>query len=610
MNRSIVIFLVGILVPGIVLGWLALRSAGEQQIILERRTAELYQKETDAVASAARALIDNERRSFAEAARQLIAREGAAQAARDFTAKLAQAWPRKATGFALNADGSLAAPTAQAARTNPEWQKFLLNNGAFLSGAISSAVYSVSADELSRPEALRKSKDEYENKRAAAASSAVARRKEAAPQMQQAPAAAAAAPEPQEAQTRNVRPQKLQEEDAPVLSQVLPATADFRALTADQAEGIVTRFVQDRLEILFWIRPPEARDMVFGCVVAADALTDIWPGALQPNETSDVVLAVLNEKAQPVATRPAGAASAREWKRPFVASEVGEVLPHWEAALYLQRPEQLQVNARTVRRTLMLLIAAALAAIALGGWVVLHDARRQLALAQKKSDFVSNVSHELKTPLTSIRMFAELMQTGSAAPEKHPQYLRIIMAEAERLTRLINNVLDFARLERKQKRYDLRPLDLHALLARTWERHQLHLRESGFATRWQAAPPPYPVVGDEDAVAQVLVNLLSNAEKYSGERKEVELHSYIDNSSVFVSVLDRGSGVPAGEESKIFEAFYRAHDSLASGVQGSGLGLTLARRIAKEHGGEITYQARAGGGSNFTLRLPLAIQGA
>jgi signal transduction histidine kinase len=271
----------------------------------------------------------------------------------------------------------------------------------------------------------------------------------------------------------------------------------------------------------------------------------------------------------------------------------------------LQRPQQLQENARNIRRTLISLIAAAIGAIAFGGLIVVNDARRQLALAQKKTDFVSNVSHELKTPLTSIRMFAELMQSGTPAPEKRAQYSRIIMAEAERLTRLINNVLDFARMERKQKRYDLRPLDLHALLARTWEGHELHLRENGFSTRWQAAPPPYRVVGDEDALAQIIVNLLSNAEKYSGERKEIELHSYVDRGSVFISVLDRGSGVPAGEEAKIFEAFYRAHDSLASGIQGTGLGLTLAQRLAREHGGDITYQAREGGGSNVTLRVPL-----
>ena len=157
---------------------------------------------------------------------------------------------------------------------------------------------------------------------------------------------------------------------------------------------------------------------------------------------------------------------------------------------------------------------------------------------------------------------------------------------------------------RELRSSESRPPD-HAVLARTWEGHELHLREQGFTTAWKAAPPPYPVRGDEDALAQIFVNLLSNAEKYSGDRKEIELHSYLTGDSVEVSVLDRGSGVPAGEESKIFEAFYRAHDSLASGIQGSGLGLTLAQRIAKEHGGEITFRAREGGGSNVTLRLPL-----
>ena len=622
MKRSIWIFLVAILLPSIGLGWLALRSAGEQQIILERRTAELYQKETDAVAAAARTLIDDERRAFAHTVRSMIAADGAPQLARDFAAKLAQSWPRKAIGFALTEDGSLASPSAEGARANADWQAFLLNNSAFLSGRMPATVYSVSADELNRPEQMRKSeRSDYasadqEAQTAAPPPAAAAPAQEEAKQKlaaglrkdESARARKEAVPK-QQAQARNVAPQRVPEQPVEPRSQLMVATADFQALTSDSSEGIVTRFVQDRLEIFFWLRPADARGMIFGCLVNVEALADLWPRAFAQQasraDAPEFVLALLNEKARPVATQPTGETS-REWKRPFVASEVGEALPHWEAALYLQRPEQLQENARNIRRTLMLLIGAAIGAIAFGGWIVVNDARRQLALAQKKTDFVSNVSHELKTPLTSIRMFAELMQSGNPAPEKRSQYIRIIMAEAERLTRLINNVLDFARMERRQKRYDLRPLDLHALLTRTWEGQELHLRENGFTTRWQAAPSPYQVVGDEDALAQIIVNLLSNAEKYSSARKEVELHSYIDSGSVFVSVLDRGSGVPAGEESKIFEAFYRAHDSLASGIQGSGLGLTLAQRIAKEHGGEITYQPRAGGGSNFTLRLPLA----
>jgi signal transduction histidine kinase len=136
-----------------------------------------------------------------------------------------------------------------------------------------------------------------------------------------------------------------------------------------------------------------------------------------------------------VTTSSAGQGS-RDWKRPFVASEIGEALPHWEAALYLMKPEQLQESAAGLRRTITFLIVAMLGAIAFGGWLVVADARRQLALAQQKTDFVSNVSHELKTPLTSIRMFAELMHGGRAETQaKAPQYLRIIMVEAERLTR-------------------------------------------------------------------------------------------------------------------------------------------------------------------------------
>jgi signal transduction histidine kinase len=603
-KRSIWIFLVAIVLPSIGLGWMALRSANEQQIILERRTAELYQTETDAVASAARSLIDEERRTFTERVRQLLASETPDALAHDFAAKLSRAWVRPAIGFALNADGNLISPSAEEAKSDPERQRFLFNNSAFLSGTTPATVYSVPADELNRSEQQRrKQKSEYEEKSAAAQKSMV---------QKQAPAAPAMTPDKDQSanstQLRNVAPQRVQKEDAPAVSQLVPATADFKALTSDHPEGLVTRFMQDRLEILFWLRPPEAPGMIFGCLLNVDALTDIWHDALPDNASKDYVLALLNDKARPVATQPAGV-TGRDWRRPFVASEIGEALPHWEAALYFMRPEQLQESARNVRRTLLLLIAAALVAIAFGGWVVFADARRQLALAQKKTDFVSNVSHELKTPLTSIRMFAEIMHGGNVAEEKRPQYLRIIVAEAERLTRLINNVLDFARLERKQKRYDFRPLDLHAVLARTWEGHELHLREQGFTTSWKAAPPPYPVRGDEDVLAQIFVNLLSNAEKYSADRKEIEIHSYLTADAVHVSVLDRGSGVPAGEESKIFEAFYRAHDSLASGIQGSGLGLTLAQRLAREHGGEITYQAREGGGSNVTLRLPLAEAG-
>jgi signal transduction histidine kinase/uncharacterized protein (DUF2267 family) len=731
MKKSIWIFALAVLLPSVVLGWLALRSAGEQQIILERRTAELYQKETENAAGAVRALIDEERRAFNEVVRRLLAGEAAQKVANDFPAALEKAWPRKAVGFAIGTDWRLCSPTPQRAQSNPELQKFLLENRSFLAGATPATVYWVSGDELARPEQLRSKMKSQEGTLALAQSSqsynepgksapynkpmpvaregerprtpdeklsgfagspvlptpaekqpmpgsatremadkaskdaqpqapvpapaapakasrkqemdvpskALELKKQAAPAKppaqsatkSEAPMPAPQAAEPQiqveqskqEAMMRNVAPQRLfNDNNAVAFSQLTAATADFRELTTGTDEGVITRFVQDQLEIIFWLRPAQAPEMLFGCLIESENLRDLWAAALPdlPEPTSytrlarnggpEFILALLDDKTRPIATQPPGI-TGRDWKRPFVASEIGEALPHWEAALYLQRPEQLQQSARVVRQTLVFLIVAALAIIACGGWLVAADVRRQLALAQQKTDFVSNVSHELKTPLTSIRMFAELMQNGRGeTTAKHPQYLRIIMVEAERLTRLINNVLDFARLERKQKQFDKKPLDLHGVIERTWEGHELHLQESGFTTRWQAAPPPYPVIGDEDALAQILVNLLSNAEKYAGEHKDVELHTYLDGGHVCVSVLDRGIGVPDGEERKIFESFYRAHDSLSSGIQGSGLGLTLAQRLAREHGGEIVYRPRDGGGSDFTLKLPIAVSAA
>lgn len=664
MKKSVLIFLLAVLLPGIVLGWLALRNAREQQIILERRTAELYQSEADAAANAVRAIIDEQRRSFTDAIRKLLSTHEPQKLAQRFSGLLAEAWPRTAVGFAIGSDGRILSPTTEDAASNQEWKRFLWNNGQFISDQMVVTVFPVSVNDLARPDKMAKKSaetDTYDKQSEAAAppkiaqdrsqriangrsrlaskpessfSRAVDDKKDAEQKQIQvlgkvsAPSASTVAKEEikntapmdaaqtqrQEVMVRNVAPQQmLAMNDRTAYSQLSWSTSSFSTLTAGATEGMITRFVQDRLEMIFWVRPERAPDVVFGCQIYAESLRDLWSDALPVADVSsfssdtrpEYILTLLNDKAQPASGAP-GAKEERDWKHPFVASEIGEALPHWEAALYLSRPEQLKESALKLRRTLYLLIAAALAAIACGGGLVVADTRRQVVLAQKKADFVSNVSHELKTPLTSIRMFSELMHSGRANPSRHTQYLRIIMVESERLTRLINNVLDFSRSERKQHPLEKSWLDLYCVLDRAWENHELHLQEMGFRTLWNAAPGPYPVIGDEDALAQILVNLLSNAEKYSGDHKEIELESGIESETVYVRVLDRGLGIPSGEEQKIFEAFYRAHDSLSSGIQGSGLGLTLAQRHAQEMSGSIHCEPRRGGGTIFTLRLPLA----
>jgi signal transduction histidine kinase len=239
-----------------------------------------------------------------------------------------------------------------------------------------------------------------------------------------------------------------------------------------------------------------------------------------------------------------------------------------------------------------------------------------LLLARQKTDFVSNVSHELKTPLTSIRMFSELLADSRVTdPAKQRAYLNVITNESARLTRLIGNVLDFARLERGEKKYDLKRCDLTGIVREVAETYRPNLEGSGFDFQCRLPAGSVIILGDRDALAQVIVNLIANAEKYSVERKEIlvelELNSgpatgQASGQPIELRIQDRGMGVPAGQEEKIFDQFYRAHDSLSSGIPGCGLGLTLARGIARAHGGDVTYEKREGGGSCFVVTLPRA----
>src|SRR5439155_6135043 len=167
-------------------------------------------------------------------------------------------------------------------------------------------------------------------------------------------------------------------------------------------------------------------------------------GKFDPARRDQICVAVLDDKAKPAVKSVTGFKA--NWKRPFVATEIGEELPHWQAAVYLLDPNALARSANTIKWTLGLLISALVLAIGIGSWLIVADLNRHLTIARQKTDFVSNVSHELKTPLTSIRMFSELLAEGRVAnAERQRSYLNIITAETARLTRLINNVLDFAR---------------------------------------------------------------------------------------------------------------------------------------------------------------------
>jgi signal transduction histidine kinase len=244
----------------------------------------------------------------------------------------------------------------------------------------------------------------------------------------------------------------------------------------------------------------------------------------------------------------------------------------------------------------------------IGGLVLTkHIVSKEMALARLKSDFVSNVSHELRTPLALIRLYAETLELGRiTTQEKKQQYYRIIRKESERLTALINNILDFSRIEAGHKEYEFRETDIAELVHNTLDSYRYQIEQQGFAFE-ETIDPSLPAVRvDREAIARALVNLVNNALKYSTEEKFLGVKLYRDNGVLKLEVMDRGIGIARRDQAKIFEKFYRTGDPLVHNTKGSGLGLSLVRHITQAHGGEIAVDSTPGKGSKFTLSLPLA----
>jgi signal transduction histidine kinase len=241
----------------------------------------------------------------------------------------------------------------------------------------------------------------------------------------------------------------------------------------------------------------------------------------------------------------------------------------------------------------------------LGGYLLWRDIRREGHIAELRTQFVSSVSHELKTPLTSIRMFAELLQMRDANDPQQARFLDTIVSESERLTRLLNNVLDFSRIERGQKTYRLEPAPLADVVQAAVRTIQYPLAQQGFSLDVQVCDEIPQVAVDRDALQQAILNLLTNAMKYSGDHREIGLRLCAENGTALIQVVDRGIGIAEKEHSRIFEKFYRVPIPENREISGTGLGLSLVAHVADAHGGSVQVKSRPGEGSTFSIVLPL-----
>jgi signal transduction histidine kinase len=258
--------------------------------------------------------------------------------------------------------------------------------------------------------------------------------------------------------------------------------------------------------------------------------------------------------------------------------------------------------------TLAVLLAAAL----LGGILfALRAASRAVQLSEMKSDFVSNVSHELRTPLASIRALGELLKLGRASPDKVREYGGHIETESRRLSRLIDNLLDFSRIESGRKTYRFAQTRLEDVVAAAVETFDVRAKEAGFRVEYRRPETPLPTLAlDADAIGQAVHNLLDNAAKYSGESRRIEVTVGEEPGWAVCTVRDFGIGIPADEQRRVFERFHRVGSGLVHDVAGTGLGLSIVQHVLQAHRGEASIASEPGNGTTVRLRLPLGAAGA
>ena len=255
------------------------------------------------------------------------------------------------------------------------------------------------------------------------------------------------------------------------------------------------------------------------------------------------------------------------------------------------------------------ILGIVLGATLLAGYLLLRDVHRETETAEMRSHFVASVSHELKTPLTSIRAHAETLLMGRAgSAEMRSDYLKTIVSESERLTRLVNSVLDFSRIERAPRTYHLQATRLDDVARSAAKTMEYPLAQLGFSLTVSSDGSTPTLPADPEALTQAILNLLGNAIKYSGQARTIEMRVGTRDGEAFVDVVDHGIGIARDDQARIFKRFHRVSSIETAGIAGAGLGLPLALHVVEAHRGRIAVVSHPGRGRTFSVRIPLPAQ--
>ncbi len=280
--------------------------------------------------------------------------------------------------------------------------------------------------------------------------------------------------------------------------------------------------------------------------------------------------------------------------------------PDWTLEFH-QAPPRLINTFLLSRRGLYSFVFLLIAGILIFGLILtIRSVSHELELARMKSDFVSTVSHEFKSPLTSIRQLAEMLQSGRVPSEERRQkYYDVLLEQSERLALLTDNILSLAKIEEGRAEFTLEMTDISVLLTEVVNSIQERVRHEGFDIGLDVEGALPFLAVDRTALSQAVTNLVDNAIKYSGDSRRISVSACLEEQAVAIAVQDFGIGIKREDIPRVFERFYRGGDELTRTVKGSGLGLTLVREIVAAHRGKVHVESEPGRGSVFSIRLPL-----
>ncbi|MEL7062521.1 MAG: HAMP domain-containing sensor histidine kinase [Bacteroidota bacterium] len=281
-----------------------------------------------------------------------------------------------------------------------------------------------------------------------------------------------------------------------------------------------------------------------------------------------------------------------------------QLVPHYQVEMYvIDGTIETAIEERATQN--MYLILGVGLVLLVGLILVFRTIQRQLMLAQYKTDFVSNVSHELRTPLALIRMFAETLELNRISqPEKRDEYVKIIRQESERLTGMVNKILNFSQTAARKRLYDMEEVDLNEVVQSVMNTYEFHLKQHGFTWEMELTEAPSIVCVDEGAIAEALVNLIDNAIKYSPDEKRLTISTSVHGKQAHLAVQDHGIGISPQHQKAVFDKFFRVTEGELYTVKGTGLGLALVKQIMDAHKGKVKLESTAGKGSTFSLVIP------